>query len=97
MPTNAYYIVANVNSGLSRPLSLTDSNPRTIQLTSAGAVYMVFGYATEASASTAMGNSPTLIFVNNVITLLSVDLSTTWVKSQSAATVVVSYTYPTPG
>jgi hypothetical protein len=97
MPTNAYYIVANINSGAARPLSLTDSNPRTIQLTAAGAVYMVFGYSTEASASTAMGSSPMLITTNNVVSLLSVDLSTTWVKSQSAATVVVSYTYPTPG
>jgi hypothetical protein len=97
MPTNAYYIVANINAGLARPLSLTDSNPRTIQLTAAGAVYMVFGYTTEASASTAMGVSPMLITTNNVASFLSVDLSTTWVKSQSAATVVVSYTYPTPG
>jgi|GEM_PF-1838471 len=96
MPTNAYYIVANVNAGAARPLSLTDTNPRTIQLTSAGAVYMVFGYATEAAASTAMVTSPMLIYANNVVTLLAVDLSTAWVKSQSAATVVVSYTYPTP-
>ena len=96
MPTNAYYIVANVNAGLARPLSLTDANPRTIQLTAAGAVYMVFGYATEASASTAMGISPMLITTSNVVELLAVDLSTTWVKSQSASTVVVSYTYPTP-
>jgi len=96
MPTNAYYIVANVNSGSARPLSLTDSNPRTIQLTAAGAVYMVFGYATEALASTAMGTSPMLITTNNVVTLVGVDLSTAWVKSQSAATVIVSYTYPTP-
>lgn len=38
MPTNAYYIVANVNAGLARPLSLTDTNPRTIQLTAAGQI-----------------------------------------------------------
>lgn len=96
MPTNAYYIVANINSGLARPLSLTDANPRTIQLTSAGAVYMVFGYASESTASSAMGSNPMLITTNNVVTLVGVDLSTAWVKSQSAATVVVSYTYPTP-
>jgi len=96
MPTKAYYIVANVNGGLALPLSTTDTNPRTIQLTAAGAVYMVFGYTTEATAAAAMVSSPMLIYSNNVVTLLEVDLSKAWVKSQSAATVVVSYTYPTP-
>jgi len=96
MPTNAYYIAVNANAGLARPLSLTDTSPRTIQLTSSGAVYMVFGYSTEALASTAMGSSPMLIYTNNVVTLVGVDLSKAWVKSQSAATVIVSYTYPTP-
>jgi hypothetical protein len=96
MPTNAYYIVANVTGGLARPLSLTDTSPRTIQLTASGAVYMVFGYSSEATASTAMGISPMLITTNNVVTLVGVDLSKAWVKSQSAATVIVSYTYPTP-
>lgn len=93
MPTNAYFIRANISSGDFLPLSTTDANPRTVQVTSSGAVYMAFGVATKELAAAAANAA--LITTNNVVTFVGVDLSKTWVRSQSAATVAFSYTYPT--
>jgi len=95
MPTNAYYIVANTNSGDFLPLSTTDTNPRSVQVSSGGAVYMAFGVATKELAAAAPNAA--LITTNNVVRFESLNLTTTWVRSQSASTVAFSYTYPTPG
>jgi hypothetical protein len=93
MATNAYFIRANISSGDFLPLSTTDANPRTVQVTSAGAVYIAFGVATKELAAAAANAA--LITTNNVVTFDNVNLTTTWVRSQSAATVAFSYTYPT--
>ena len=95
MPTNAYYIVANTSGGDFLPLSTTDTNPRTIQISSAGAVYMAFGFSTAAAAAAAPNAA--LITTSNVVRFESLNLATTWVRSQSGSTVAFSYTYPTPG
>ena len=94
MPTNAYYIVANTTAGDFLPLSTTDTNPRTIQISSAGAVYLAFGVATKELAAAAPNAA--LITTNNVVRFESLNLTTTWVRSQSGSTVAFSYTYTTP-
>lgn len=98
MAINAKFLTVPINTIANNTLGPvqfgTVTNPVTITYSSTGASFIVFDQATMASAYTALNSalSPvsgaTVLAVpaNTQVTLYNVNLSTTWAKSQGAAT-----------
>lgn len=107
MAINAKFLAVPINTIANNTLGPvqfgTATNPVNITYSSTAASFIVFDQATQAAAYTALNSalSPvsgaTVLAVpaNSQVTLYNVNLSTTWAKSQGAAT-AGSYFHITP-
>lgn len=107
MAINAKFLAVPINTIANNTLGPvqfgTATNPVNITYSSTAASFIVFDQATQAAAYTALNSalSPvsgaTVLAVpaNNQVNLYNVNLSTTWAKSQGAAT-AGSYFHITP-
>lgn len=95
MATNTLFITVNAVAGTPAVFG-TDTNPRDLQFTCTGPVYVVFDETSSANAATSLGTKPLTLAAGNIMTLPGVVMSKAYVRSQTTNATAASIMWYTP-